>query len=731
MRLLALAPCLMAVTLAAGQAATYRPQPLQLEAPIQTWDEGLPIGNGLMGALLWGGEGKLNISLDRGDLWDLRAAPGTRTKDWTYQTMQRLVKEGKADELVRLFDAPYDNVPYPTKIPAGRIEVEIGANSVGQFSLHMDRGTAEASGQNGSLTTLVAANRPVVMIQCSIPGAKLKLVRPESLKKLGYSLAPVEVVGEDTYFVQEGALGFKYAIYVGKGKSGWAASIVTNEDAKDPLSEAKRRVTTALADGFSRLKSENSRWWDKFWKVSSVQIPDGTAQRQYDFVKYLYGAGSRPGAPPIPLQGVWTADAGNLPPWKGDYHNDLNTQMTYVAYQAAGLFDAGRSFLDFNWNLRGQYRTYARQFFGVKGLLVPGVMTLKGEPMGGWGMYSLTPTNTAWIAHLFARHWRYTQDATFLKDRAYPWCFEVGQALEGLLKPGADGYLVLPLSSSPEIHDNSLSAWLMPNSNYDQMLMADLFESLAEMAHALGKSTEAARWTQLRSRLAPFLVDPKTNSFMFAKAEPYTESHRHFSHLIGIYPLGRIRGQAATDSIRLLDKVGTDWWCGYSFSWMAAMCARNGLTDLAGQYFDDYVDAFVLRNGFHANGDQKKRGFSKFTYRPVTLEGNFLAMEALHEMLLQSWNGVIRVFPAIRDSWRDAKFDGLWTEGGYRVWAERRQGRTISVKVLAKVESTVSVADPFSGKGKWSKAATSLTGPLLFNLKPGESVVGTLRSNDR
>ena len=87
-------------------------------------------------------------------------------------------------------------------------------------------------------------------------------------------------------------------------------------------------------------------------------------------------------------------------------------------------------------------------------------MTLDGRPMGGWVMYSLQPTNAAWLGFLFYQHWRYTMDEAFLRDRAYPWCAEIGQCLLSLLKPDADGVLRLPLSSSPEIHDNTLRAWL-------------------------------------------------------------------------------------------------------------------------------------------------------------------------------------------------------------------------------------------------------------------------------
>jgi alpha-L-fucosidase 2 len=139
----------------------------------------------------------------------------------------------------------------------------------------------------------------------------------------------------------------------------------------------------------------------------------------------------------MPLQGVWSADEGTLPPWKGDYHNDLNTQMTYMGYQAAGHFDEGACFLDMLWNLLPTFRRFAREFYDAPGAAVPGVMSLAGQPLGGWGQYSLSPTMGAWNAHLFYLHWRYTGDNEFLRSRAYPWCREIGACLLHLLKQPA------------------------------------------------------------------------------------------------------------------------------------------------------------------------------------------------------------------------------------------------------------------------------------------------------
>ena len=95
---------------------------LDLAAPIDRWDEAVPLGNGLTGGLLWGGGRELKLSLDRGDLWDLRTPETLLRDDWTWATIRKLVAEKNQERISELFDAPYGANPYPTKIPAGRLD---------------------------------------------------------------------------------------------------------------------------------------------------------------------------------------------------------------------------------------------------------------------------------------------------------------------------------------------------------------------------------------------------------------------------------------------------------------------------------------------------------------------------------------------------------------------------------------------------------------------------------
>ena len=157
---------------------------------------------------------------------------------------------------------------------------------------------------------------------------------------LGFDDAEVSHTPESSSLVQKVGSDFSFAIHVQaqplQEHSVLAISIVTSGDDKAPLALARKRTAAALAKGYERLRQEHEAWWAEFWAKSSVTIPDPALQLHYNLVQYYYGAASRCGSPPIPLQGVWSCDNGKLPPWRGDYHHDLNTQLTYWAYLDSG-----------------------------------------------------------------------------------------------------------------------------------------------------------------------------------------------------------------------------------------------------------------------------------------------------------------------------------------------------------------------------------------------------------
>ncbi len=733
---------------AASDAAEHGPEPLRLhlEGPITTWDEAIPLGNGMSGGLLWGEGSEVRLSLDRGDLWDERLPDLLLQDNWNYDTIRRLVAAGNQAEISRLFDVPYDRIPFPTKLPGGRLVLTLAPSQTCQyFELDMRRAVGQTHLGDGQLECFFAATRPVAMLRVAGPPLQFHFQRPQGLDRLGYAAAQFGESPDMIWMVQKAALGLEYAVVVARQRQAnathLAVAIVSNRDGQNPLEVGKQHVHQALEAGYQSVLTEHVQWWDRFWSISSVTIPDPLIQQHYNLVRYFYGAASRPDAPPMPLQGVWTRDDGDLPPWKGDYHHDLNTQMTYLPYLTAGLFEAGESFLNDQWRLLPTYRKFAEHFFHVDGAAMPGVATQAGKPTGGWSQYSLSPTNALWVGQSFYLHWRYTADDQFLADKAYPWLSAMATGIEQLLQQ-RNGHLYLPLSSSPEIHDNSLCAWLPPNSNYDLALMRWAFAALAEMAGVLEKTDEQTHWRELLSKLDQPLADDQ-HILMFAQGDPFNASHRHHSHTMEIHPLGTMHiesdeRQRATirATLKRMRELGTRAWVGYSFSWAAAMHARAGEPEAALDFLQKYAHAFILRNGFHANGDQTRSGLSGFTYRPFTLEGNFLCMEAVHEMVLQSWPRdfltnplpIVRVFPAMPWQWHDAAFDRLRAQGGYIVSARRENNATTWFRIEATRDGLLKIRDNFLGQVPQfnRKGVNRAGGHYEIHLNAGESLEATL-----
>lgn len=164
-------------------------------------------------------------------------------------------------------------------------------------------------------------------------------------------------------------------------------------------------------------------------------------------------------------------------------------------------------------------------------------------------------------------------------------------------------------------------------------------------------------------------------------------------HMLAFHPLGLLdESGSARDqdiiksSVATLDKFGPDYWTGYSYSWLGKMKARLFDGDGAAEALGIFAKAFVLKNSFHVNGDQTKSGYSKFTYRPFTLEGNFAFASGIQDMLLQSHTGVVRVMPAIPNSWKEVSFSDMRTQGAFLVSSSMKRGKFHLLKYVLKKE---------------------------------------------
>ena len=712
---------------------------LRHATPAMTWDEALPLGNGLLGALVWGDGDPLNLSLDRTDLWDLRSVPEFHTPEYTFRQMKQWHEEGNVDAQVRLYEDTYSRPDAPTKIPAGRIQLTfVDRPTFGSASLDLREALASVSWRGSHrLQAFVHARQPVgmaciktdktVQIRLLAPpfggsdgmGAEEDILGSTPLSHLGYP-TPVQSAGATWQaFTQQGAEGFQFAVSVTwkKTRTAWelAWSIASSFDGDDPMALARQRAETALKAGFRRMLVSHRFWWENYWQQSAIRLPNAILERQWYLEQYKFGSASRRGAPPITLQGPWTADNRCIPPWKGDYHHDLNTQLSYWPCYSANHLKEGLSFLDWLWETLPECYDWTRRYFEAPGLNIPGVADFKNRPIGGWRQYTHACTTAAWLAQHFYLHWRYSADRLFLRDRAYPFLHDAATFLEAITEiRDAEGFRTLPLSASPEINDNRPEAWFKTITNYDLALIRWLFGAAAELADELNRPEDADRWRSALSE-TPDLALASDGRLLITQGVPLPESHRHFSHLMAIHPLGLIDLEDGPDAQRTiqasldeLDRLGPDWWCGYSYAWLANLAARARDGVRAEQAIEIFATAFTLRSSFHCNGDQTGKGYSKYTYRPFTLEGNFAAAAGVQEMLLQSQRGIIRIFPAIPDTWEDVTFTSLRAEGGFLVSARRKDGAVQRVTIVAEKGGVCRVVSPFTGE------------ELKFILKKGE-----------
>ena len=686
----------------------------KIELKTERWDEGAPIGNGKIGSIVYGSN-PIKITVDRTDLWDLRPNEVTLEKGFNYANLVRLSTSGIPEdwkERERLFEDIFMGKPYPSKITAGRIELTFtpqlkNARYVLDISSAIvkiydgDELAAEVFTDYISLVGVIKLRRvadlklhvPTYLSSASETGSGIG--DKDVGVTLGYPKAEIKTDGDFKWYEQNTHTDYSFGIVTKNVGDEIYYTLATTDDDKDYVSFAKNALDAAAEIGFDKLFVAHKRSWQRCNKKSSVKTGDKLLDDTYKKSWYLFRCCSRKGCYPMPLQGVWTADNDSLPPWKGDYHHDTNTELSYQSYLAANRIDEGVSFVEYLWKLRPAFKKFAKEFFGVKGILIPSCSTLDGKPMGGWAQYSLSPTMTIWAAQSFDDYYDFAADEKFLKTRAYPFFKEVGSAIKGILKE-RDGKLYLPLSSSPEIFDNEPKAYLTPNSNFDLSLLIYLYKTLVKYAEILGEPTD--EYKEILSKFDDIAID-EDGVIMLDKTQRLPETHRHFSHLMSLYPLRLIpydtdeHKRVYNATIAHLESLGTGYWVGFSFPMAAQIYALSGRGNSAYEKLTQFAKGFVGENGFHLNGDYKYYGYTWFHYRPFTLESLYAFCDALHLLLIDGFGGEIKLFSALPDEWknREVEIKNIRVRGGLSVSAKTKNGKITKLCVKSPTDKAVTI----------------------------------------
>lgn len=744
--------------------ATYLTQhDLIYERAPERWLDGIPLANGEIGAMVWGTGDPLKITLDSYAAWETREVP-VDPKKYNYRWLRRAVSERREQEIWEtMFPGSGDRpegakrLPKVTRLPMPRIEISFAGEGgepkpfgafrarlklhegivEGEFSAARRRVPWRAWTQNGAPLLIVQfdglGHENATSIRATLD--HLDKGTKALLSDWGYP-APESRENEHARILYQGfPLQGSYAVAwcsecTGRGMTLWVSLVVS--ETNDADARALDVLQSGRRQGAESLRRSHRDWWAKFWQASALSVPDSRLESLYYAEMYKLASSTRPDGWPITLQGLWTLD-GRMPPWSGDYHLDMNVQESVWPVYASNHLELCLSLYDFFLRCLPRFQRSCREFFGFDGAWSGCALGPRGARVHGYPPTEFWPGNGAWLACQYWMHWRYSMDRDFLREKAVPFMKPFLRTYMNLLEEGEDGKLHLPLSSSPEYHEGSLRAWTS-DPNCDLFLIRFLGRSLLEADAILGlNDPEAERWRQTLERLTDYQTDE--NGLRISREMGLEFSHRHHSHLMGIYPLDLLSpedGDEARDLIRRSiehwRRTGYMMWTGWAFPWASAIAARAGYPNMSWAMLDMYAKGFITPSTLHVNGDYREFGYSQWTYEPMTLEAGFAFAAALMETLLQSQRGIIRVFPAFPDSWKDASFIRLRAEGAFLVSAVMRDGEVRRVEILSEAGGPCRVRNPFSGpavlRAESGGKEREVSGEILnFATKKGERYV--------
>lgn len=661
------------------------------KGPTPLWNEGLMLGNGNFGALLFG-EQEIEIALDLMGLWDRRPSPEMEEKGFSYP---HLVESAQKDwnEYQRLFDRSY-NHPYPSKINGGSLLIPWAWKESSKAELDVATATAFLAFGEHQLCiyldhyadVLVLHGKEKIPFSFKMP-AYLSSEDPEH--GLGYPEAQQKEEGGFRILLQKTTTSFYYGILIyQKNKSSYVTLFKGMDGQENAIRKAKNLLRAYAAEASSHYRKHCS-YWRSYFKTSSLSTGEALLDRLYLLSRYFFACNSGK-TYPASLQGVWTSAAGHLPPWKGDYHLDINLEMEYESYLQNGNFAEGRTLVDYLWAKRKAFASLAKDFYHVPGLMIPGVMTPDGAPLGGWPMYAFDPANAIWISKAFDEYYRYFGGISFLKARAYPFFKELEKGIRGLLVE-KDGSLQFPLAASPEMNDDTPQALFSHATNFELSLLHYLYRTLIQYCALLGKSPRD--YQAIEKRIHPYYRDEKGET-LIAEAYPYAVSHRHFSHLLMENNLGEITVLNGRDQLERdfahLESYGTLEWAGFSFTEASQFASYLGDGEKAFRYAEIFASAFVGPHGFHQNMDVAKQGYSSLQSNAFTLEANSGFIKSINNLFLISLGDILWIFPGLSKEMAEkgASFRSLRGEGNVRVSGDVHEG-TITFSIHPAQPKTI------------------------------------------
>lgn len=704
------------------------------EFPLPRTHTGMLLGNGRMGAMLWGEGGVLRITIGRSDFWDHRGAMGW-TKEMSYANIKKHLAKNDQDGLSKLLTPPAPAPGMPKKpgiLPIGRIELDFGRD------VSLLHGELDMSAGQAKITCKKSERKFSFCIIHDMDRDVLCLNLPEGLKNPRISRVPAwKYVKKDME-----KIGFTPPSLFSSGKdtAGWTQNCpadpslclacrlknkelyVATSFGKDDAG-ARQSATDVIKEnsreGFSAIRKRSNLWWKNYWGgVPRISIPNRRLEFLYNYGMYKFAGFTSPSGVPATLQGPWVEEY-RMPPWSNDYHFNINVQMCYLPAYHGNKTAHLLPLFEMLWSWRETLRHNARMFLGIEdGLMLPHSTDDRGGCIGGYWAGSIDHGSTCWMALMMYRYYRYTMDKEFLRRLAYPFMCGAMRVFEEMLV-FEKGRLVLPVSVSPEYVDKKGRHW-GKNASFQLACIHSLAEALISSAEALGKNSRPA-WKKITEKLpiASLIdagpVDGK-NKKMIAIWEgvPLEESHRHHSHLAGIAPFDVFDfdspewEEIIRYSLNHWLYHGPGLWSGWCVPWASMIQSRVG-NGAAAELYLEIFDRMFTNMGHGTLHDCDSPGFSLMGIDAVgkerrepeimQMDGGMGATAAVQEMLLHVRRGVTYVFRAIPENWKDVSFSGMLTDGAFLVSALKEKGQVCSVTVKSLKGGKFRLSNPW-GKGK-------------------------------
>lgn len=654
--------------------------------------EGMPFSDSRTGILVWGGEGEIYITVSRSDLWDHRGGYKW-TDEQSYSNIVSAVMANDTDRLKSLFvkeKVPGEPVN-PFMLPLGRVVVKTPSRRLVSGSLDTRTGVGKLVFNDGS---------GAEMAMCREDGGLFSIKFADGIE---FNVEDMHCMEHPKVAKHLKDLGFKDAVRLGDGKN--RGGFLWELPADDPVrlerwtaggnelfittSRGKSGAGRPEKTDFNTVRSRSAEHWKKFWERSAkISVPDKKIQTIFDYGMYRFGAMTDPDGIAAGLQGPWLADY-KIAPWSGDYHFNINVQQCYSPAYRGGHFDHLMPLFSMIKTWWPRLRENARKFCGINdGFMLPHSVDDRGTCIGGFWAGTIDHGSTAWVAALMFRYVKYSLDREFLRSDAYPFMKGAMNVYLAMMEEH-DGRLSIPVGPSPEFGGSGACSSVGRDASFQLAACHRLNSDLIEAAEMLGEKPDP-RWLDVEKRLPRFTA--ADNGIALFEGRGFPCSHRHHSHMAGLYPFNTIDVKANRSIVNRTYRTwilhGTGAWSGWCIPWASILHTHAGNADAAvqmihnwerfftnpghGSRHDPYVPGFSILGRWYNMG---KEGVAEAPFTEIMqMDGQCAAVTAIMELMVHDVHGELVLFAGCPDDWTDVSFENIRIHGGRKISARRKDG---------------------------------------------------------